>query len=408
MTGHIATPLITADRVNGIAVSEILQIAAKAARLKATGRPVIVLGQGEPDFDTPDNIKEAACRAIAAGATKYTPLDGTPELKRAVQRKFSVENGLEFDITEITIAPGGKQIIYNAFMATLNAGDEVILAAPFWTSYADIVTIADGKPVPVPCREANGFRLAADELEAAITPHTRWLLLNSPSNPSGATYSARDLQALAEVLRRHPNVWLLSDDIYEHLVYDEDKPFATMLQVAPDLRGRTLTMNGVSKAYAMTGWRIGYAAGPKELVKAMAIVQSQSSSNPCSISQMAAVEALTGPQEILASRRAAFKTRRDLVVAMLNETKGLTCRTPEGAFYVYPGCAGVLGLGTPQSIVLKDDRDFCDYLLEAADVAVVPGACFGLAPHFRISYAASIESLKEACARIQAACMALS
>jgi aspartate aminotransferase len=232
--------------------------------------------------------------------------------------------------------------------------------------------------------------------------------LNSPSNPSGATYSARDLQALAEVLRRHPNVWLLSDDIYEHLVYDEDKPFATMLQVAPDLRGRTLTMNGVSKAYAMTGWRIGYAAGPKELVKAMAIVQSQSSSNPCSISQMAAVEALTGPQEILASRRAAFKTRRDLVVAMLNETKGLTCRTPEGAFYVYPGCAGVLGLGTPQSIVLKDDRDFCDYLLEAADVAVVPGACFGLAPHFRISYAASIESLKEACARIQAACMALS
>lgn len=408
MTGHIATPLITADRVNGIAVSEILQIAAKAARLKATGRPVIVLGQGEPDFDTPDNIKEAACRAIAAGATKYTPLDGTPELKRAVQRKFSVENGLEFDITEITIAPGGKQIVYNAFMATLNAGDEVILAAPFWTSYADIVTIADGKPVPVPCREANGFRLAADELEAAITPHTRWLLLNSPSNPSGATYSARDLQALAEVLRRHPNVWLLSDDIYEHLVYDEDKPFATMLQVAPDLRGRTLTMNGVSKAYAMTGWRIGYAAGPKELVKAMAIVQSQSSSNPCSISQMAAVEALTGPQEILASRRAAFKTRRDLVVAMLNETKGLTCRTPEGAFYVYPGCAGVLGLGTPQSIVLKDDRDFCDYLLEAADVAVVPGACFGLAPHFRISYAASIESLKEACARIQAACMALS
>lgn len=408
MTGHIATPLITADRVNGIAVSEILQIAAKAARLKATGRPVIVLGQGEPDFDTPDNIKEAACRAIAAGATKYTPLDGTPELKRAVQRKFSVENGLEFDITEITIAPGGKQIVYNAFMATLNAGDEVFLAAPFWTSYADIVTIADGKPVPVPCREANGFRLAADELEAAITPHTRWLLLNSPSNPSGATYSARDLQALAEVLRRHPNVWLLSDDIYEHLVYDEDKPFATMLQVAPDLRGRTLTMNGVSKAYAMTGWRIGYAAGPKELVKAMAIVQSQSSSNPCSISQMAAVEALTGPQEILASRRAAFKTRRDLVVAMLNETKGLTCRTPEGAFYVYPGCAGVLGLGTPQSIVLKDDRDFCDYLLEAADVAVVPGACFGLAPHFRISYAASIESLKEACARIQAACMALS
>jgi aspartate aminotransferase len=408
MTGHIATPLITADRVNGIAVSEILQIAAKAARLKATGRPVIVLGQGEPDFDTPDNIKEAACRAIAAGATKYTPLDGTPELKRAVQRKFSVENGLEFDITEITIAPGGKQIIYNAFMATLNAGDEVILAAPFWTSYADIVTIADGKPVPVPCREANGFRLAADELEAAITPRTRWLLLNSPSNPSGATYSARDLQALAEVLRRHPNVWLLSDDIYEHLVYDEDKPFATMLQVAPDLRGRTLTMNGVSKAYAMTGWRIGYAAGPKELVKAMAIVQSQSSSNPCSISQMAAVEALTGPQEILASRRAAFKTRRDLVVAMINEAKGLTCRTPEGAFYVYPGCAGVLGLGTPQGIVLKDDRDFCDYLLEAADVAVVPGTCFGLAPHFRISYAASIDSLKEACTRIQAACMALS
>ena len=408
MTEHVAIPLVKAGRIGGIGVSEILQIAAKAARMKAQGRPVILLGQGEPDFDTPDNIKEAACRAIAAGDTKYTPLDGTPELKRAVQRKFSRENGLAFELDQITIAPGAKQIIYNAFMATLNAGDEVVLPAPFWTTYADIVTIADGKPVVVPCREADGFRLTAGELEAAITPRTRWLLLNSPSNPSGAAYSAGHLTALAEVLRRHPQVWLLTDDIYEHLVYDDDKPFVTMLQVAPDLCGRTLTMNGVSKAYAMTGWRIGYAAGPSNLIKAMAVVQSQSSSNPCSISQAAAVEALDGPQEVLSGRRAAFKARRDMVVAMLNEARGLTCRTPEGAFYVYPGCAGVIGLKTPQGKVLADDRDFCDYLLEAAEVAVVPGTCFALAPHFRISYAASMESLKEACIRIQHACAVLS
>lgn len=408
MTEHVAIPLVKADRISGIGVSEILQIAAKAARMKAAGRPVIVLGQGEPDFDTPENVKEAACRAIAAGATKYTALDGTPELKRAVQRKFSRENGLAFELDQITVAPGAKQIIYNAFMATLNAGDEVVLAAPFWTTYADIVTIADGRPVVVPCGEADGFRLAAGELEAAITPRTRWLLLNSPSNPSGAAYSAGHLRTLAEVLRRHPQVWLLTDDIYEHLVYDDDKPFVTMLQVAPDLRGRTLTMNGVSKAYAMTGWRIGYAAGPAGLVNAMAVVQSQSSSNPCSISQAAAVEALDGPQEVLAGRRSAFKARRDMVVAMINEARGLTCRTPEGAFYVYPGCAGVIGLKTPQGKVLADDRDFCDYLLETAEVAVVPGTCFGLSPHFRISYAASMESLKEACIRIQRACAALS
>lgn len=408
MTEHVPVPLIKADRISAIGVSEILQIAAKAARMKAAGRPVIILGQGEPDFDTPDNVKEAACRAIAAGDTKYTPLDGTPDLKRAVQRKFSRENGLAFELEEITVAPGAKQIIYNAFMATLNAGDEVVLTAPFWTTYADIVTIAAGRPVVVPCCEANGFRLAAEELDAAITPRTRWLLLNSPSNPSGAAYSAEHLKALAGVLRRHPHVWLLTDDIYEHLVYDDDKPFVTLLQVAPDLRGRTLTMNGVSKAYAMTGWRIGYAAGPASLVKAMAVVQSQSSSNPCSISQAAAVEALNGPQGVLAERRTAFKGRRDVVVAMINEARGLTCRTPEGAFYVYPNCAGVIGLKTPQGNILADDCDFCDYLLEAAEIAVVPGTFFGLAPHFRISYAASMESLTEACARIQRACNALS
>lgn len=402
-----AAALVTADRINRIEVSKILQIAAKAARMKATGRDVIVLGQGEPDFDTPDNVKEAACRAIAAGATKYTALDGTPDLKRAVQQKFRVENGIEFDIAEISIAPGGKQVIYNAFMATLNPGDEVVLTAPFWTSYADMVIISGGTPVVVGCREENGFRLAPEDLDAAITPRTRWLLLNSPSNPTGAAYSAEHLGSVAEVLRRHPHVWLLTDDIYEHLVYDEDKPFATMLQVAPDLRHRTLTMNGVSKAYAMTGWRIGYAGGPKALIGAMAVVQSQSSSNPCSVSQAAAVEALTGPQDVLATRRAAFKERRDMVVSMLNDVDGLTCRTPEGAFYVYPSCAGLLGRKTPDGKILSDDRDFCDHVLETVDVAVVPGTYFGLAPYFRISYAASMDSLREACKRIRQACETL-
>jgi len=398
MTGQ-APALRRARRIAGIGVSEILRIGARAAQLKRQGRDVIVLGAGEPDFDTPDNVKQAAVRAIEAGQTKYTLLDGTLELKAAIARKFERENGLSYGLDEITVGAGAKQVIHNALMATLDDGDEVVVGAPYWTSYADMIAIAGGKVVEVPCSEANGFRMAAADLEHAITPRTRWVLINSPSNPTGAAYSESDLRQLADVLLRHPHVWVISDDIYEHLIYG-DFAFRTLAQVEPRLKDRTLTVNGLSKAYAMTGWRIGYAGGPKALIEAIAVVQSQSTSNPCSISQAAAIEALDGPQDVLPERRRSFQARRDLVVDGLNAIEGLSCRRPEGAFYVYASCAGVLGKRTPGGQVLHTDADFCQYLLQDHDVAVVPGTVFGLAPFFRISYATSQSQLETALARI--------
>jgi aspartate aminotransferase len=397
----------SAQRLRLIGVSEILRIGAVATRLKREGRPVIVLGAGEPDFDTPDHAKAAAEQAIRAGQTKYTVLDGTAELKAAIAGKFSRENGLIYAADEITAGAGAKQVIHNAFMATLNAGDEVILAAPYWTSYADMVLIADGTPVNVVCREEDGFRLAPADLEAAITPRTRWLLLNSPSNPTGAAYSEAQLRPILDVLKRHPHVWLMSDDIYEHLIYD-DLPFVTPAQLEPSLKNRTLTVNGVSKAYAMTGWRLGYGGGPKELIAAMAVVQSQSTTNPSSISQAAAVAALTGPQDFLLERRIAFQRRRDIVVDGLNAIDGISCRRPEGAFYVFANCAGLIGSRAADGTVIDSDAAFCRYLLERHNVAVVPGSCFGLAPYIRLSYAASEANLIEAIGRIAAAARELS
>ncbi|MET3843921.1 pyridoxal phosphate-dependent aminotransferase [Bradyrhizobium sp. OAE829] len=398
---------LAAKRLGAIGVSEILKIGATAQRLKREGRPVIVLGAGEPDFDTPDHVKAAAEAAIRAGQTKYTILDGTSELKAAVAEKFRRENGLNYASDEITCGAGAKQVIHNAFMATLSAGDEVILAAPYWTSYADMVRIADGTPVDVPCREADGFRLDADDLERAITPRTRWLLLNSPSNPAGAAYSAAQLRPILDVLIRHPQVWLMADDIYEHLSYD-GAPFVTAAALEPRLKARTLTINGVSKAYAMTGWRVGYGGGPRELIAAIAVVQSQSTTNPCSISQAAAIAALSGPQDILAERRIAFQRRRDLVVDALNAIDGISCRRPEGAFYVFASCAGLIGRRTPEGTEIDSDSAFCRYLLERHDVAVVPGSCFGLASFFRLSYATSEQNLREALRRITNACKELS
>ncbi|MCM2313408.1 MAG: pyridoxal phosphate-dependent aminotransferase [Steroidobacteraceae bacterium] len=395
-----------AQRIAAIQVSEILRIGALAAQRQREGHPVVVLGAGEPDFETPDHVKEAAIRAIRAGQTHYTVLDGTAELKSAIQGKFRRENGIDYALDEITAGAGAKQVMYNAFMATLDPGDEVILAAPYWTSYADMVAIAGGRPVPVRCTEENGFRLQAQDLEAAITPRTRWLLLNSPSNPSGAAYDEQQLRPILQVLKRHPQVWLLSDDIYEHLLYDGQR-FVTAAQLEPELKDRTLTVNGVSKSYAMTGWRLGYGAGPKALIGAMAVVQSQSTSNPCSISQAAAVAALNGPQELVAQWRDAFQRRRDFVVERLNAIEGISCRRPDGAFYTFASCAGLIGRRTPAGAVIDSDSAFCRYLLESHDVAVVPGSCFGLAPYFRISYAASDADLGEACERIAAACAPL-
>ena len=395
-----------AQRVRAIGVSEILRITDHANALKRAGRPVIVLGAGEPDFDTPEHIRAAAARAIARGDTRYTVLDGSPAMKAAVQLKFKRDNALDFALNEISVGAGAKQVIFNALMASLNPGEEVILPAPYWTSYADIVQICGGVPVSVPCSEEQGFRMEAAQLEAAITPRTRWLFLNSPSNPSGAAYSAAQLEPLCEVLLRHPQVWVLADDIYEHILYD-GLAFATPVAVEPRLRERTLTVNGVSKAYAMTGWRVGFGAGPRALIAAMAVVQSQSTSCPSSVSQAAAIEALTGPQDIVAERCADFQARRDFVVAALNRAPGLHCRVPEGAFYTFASCAGVLGRRTQSGLLLQTDSDFCNYLLQDFEVAVVPGSVFGLAPYFRISYATSMAQLEEACARIAAACEAL-
>ncbi|MDX0259177.1 aminotransferase class I/II-fold pyridoxal phosphate-dependent enzyme [Sinorhizobium meliloti] len=396
-----------ASRISSIGVSEILKIGARAAAMKREGKPVIILGAGEPDFDTPEHVKQAASDAIHRGETKYTALDGTPELKKAIREKFQRENGLAYELDEITVATGAKQILFNAMMASLDPGDEVIIPTPYWTSYSDIVQICEGKPVLIACDASSGLRLTAEKLEAAITPRTRWVLLNSPSNPSGAAYSAADYRPLLEVLLRHPHVWLLVDDMYEHIVYDGFR-FVTPAQLEPGLKNRTLTVNGVSKAYAMTGWRIGYAGGPRELIKAMAVVQSQATSCPSSISQAASVAALNGPQDFLKERTESFQRRRDLVVNGLNAIDGLDCRVPEGAFYTFSGCAGVLGKVTPSGKRIETDTDFCAYLLEDAHVAVVPGSAFGLSPFFRISYATSEAELKEALERIAAACERLS
>ena len=395
-----------AARLSRVKPSATIAISAKANALKAAGKNVIALSFGEPDFDTPDNVKDAAIKAIKAGDTKYTAVDGTPKLKEAIVAKFKRENGLSYTTKQITVGTGGKQVLYNAFMATLSAGDEVIIPAPYWVSYPEMVLLAEGTPVIVPCPQENGFKLRAADLEAAITPKTKWVLLNSPSNPSGAAYTRSELKAITEVLVRHPHVWVLTDDIYEHLVYDEFE-FTTPAQIEPSLYNRTLTMNGVSKAYCMTGWRIGYAGGPEHLIKAMGDIQSQSTSNPSSISQAAAVEALNGPQDFIPKNNAVFKQRRDLVVKMLNDAPGLHCHTPEGAFYVYPSCAGLLGAKTPSGAILNNDEDVINYLLDAQGIAVVHGAAFGLSPHFRVSYAASTELLEEACRRIQKACAEL-
>ena len=396
-----------AQRLGRIKPSPTNVLTGKVAELKAAGRDVIGLGAGEPDFDTPENVKRAAIRALASGETKYTPIPGTLALRRAIAAKFERENGLIYDpATQITVGCGGKGVIFNALMATLDPGDEVIVPAPYWVSYPDMVSLAEGTPVFVECAEDQGFLMTPAQLEAAITPRTKWLVLNSPSNPTGAAYSRAQLAALAEVLRRHPQVWILTDDMYEHIVYDGFQ-FTTIAQVAPELYARTLTLNGVSKAYSMTGWRLGYCGGPKSLVAAMNMVQSQSVTHTSSLAQAAAVEALTGTQELIEPHQRLFVGRRDLVVRMLNEASGITCRTPEGAFYVYPSCAGVLGKRTPEGRRVDNDTDFVTYLLEAADVACVQGAAFGLSPYFRISYAAASEVLEEACLRIQRACAAL-
>jgi len=389
-----------------VKASPTVAISAQARALKAEGIDVIALSAGEPDFDTPDNIKEAAITAIRNGVTKYTDPDGTPELKKAICAKFKRENGLDYKPSQVHVAPGGKPVIYNALLASLSPGDEVLIPAPYWVSYPDMALLAGGEPVIVPTRAEDGFRLTPDALEQAITARSKWLILNSPSNPTGAAYSADDLKAIAEVLLRHPEVWILTDDMYEHLLYDGFK-FSTIAEVEPALYDRTLTMNGVSKAYAMTGWRIGYAAGPEPLIKAMGKVISQTTSNPSSISQAAAVEALNGPQDFIPERAAHFEKRRDLVVSMLNQASGLTCAKPEGAFYVYPSCAGLLGKSTEDGTLIETDEDFAKALLAAEAVAVVHGAAFGLSPFFRISYATSTEVLEEACTRIQRFCSSL-
>ena len=396
-----------ASRLLLIKPSPTIAVTTKAAELKAAGKDVIGLGAGEPDFDTPDPIKNAAKTALDKGQTKYTPVGGTPALKKAICDKFKRENNLEYAPNQIIVSTGGKQVIFNAFLATLNKGDEVIVPAPYWVSYPDMVAIAEGTPVFVVGEESTGFKITPKALEAAITPKTKWLILNSPSNPSGAAYTKAELKALADVLLKFPQVHIMTDDMYEHIVYDGFQ-FATIAEVEPKLYARTLTVNGVSKAYSMTGWRIGYAGGDKALIAAMTDIQSQSTSNPNSIAQAASVEALSGSQAFLKDWIAAFKTRRDLVVKMLSDIPGISCATPEGAFYVFPNCKGVIGKKTPAGKTLKDSYDVCEYLLDEALVAAVAGAAFGMDGYFRISYATSEKLLTEACTRIKTACAKLS
>jgi aspartate aminotransferase len=386
--------------------SPTLAITSRVLELKRAGVDVIGLGAGEPDFDTPDFVKEAAIQAIRDGKTKYTNVDGTIELKEAIVAKFARDNGLTYETSQITVNVGGKHTLFNAIVATVGPGDEVIVPAPYWVSYPDVVQFAGGTPVFVEAGPDQGYKLRPEQLEAAITPATKWLILNSPSNPTGAAYTVTELKALGEVLERHPHVWVFADDMYEHILYD-DFEFATIAQACPSLYERTLTVNGCSKAYAMTGWRIGYAGGAQWLIKAMAKLQSQSTSNPCSIAQAAAVAALNGPQGFLKARAAAFQSRRDLVVSMLNQINGMTCPRPEGAFYVYPEFSGLIGKSTPGGKTIATDEDFVGYLLDDAKVAAVQGAAFGLSPAMRISYATSDALLREACERIQTACAAL-
>lgn len=395
-----------AKTLSRVKPSPTIAMTAKAAELKAQGRDIIGLSAGEPDFDTPENIRNAAKAAIDAGKTRYTAPDGIPELKQAICDKLQRDNGLTYTPKQVSVGTGGKQTLYNAFMATLNAGDEVVIPAPYWVSYPDMVLLAGGTPVIAEASLESNFKLTAEQLEAAITPNTKWFIFNSPSNPSGAGYSRDELMALTDVLLRHPHVWVMTDDMYEHLAYD-DFEFCTPAEVEPQLYDRTLTCNGVSKAYAMTGWRIGYAAGPEHLIAAMRKIQSQSTSNPCSVSQWAAVEALNGTQDFLAPNNAKFVRRRDMAVQMLNEIEGVTCPSPEGAFYVYPSIAGLIGKTTPAGTKIVDDETFATALLEEKDVAVVFGAAFGLSPNFRVSYATSDEALKEACTRIQTFCASL-
>jgi aspartate aminotransferase len=399
-----AVPLSQA--MKRIRPSPTVAVTGLARALKAQGRDVISLSVGEPDFDTPDNIKEAAIAAIRRGETKYTDVDGIPELKAAVVAKFKRENGLEYKTSQVSVGTGGKQVLFNALVATIDPGDEVIIGAPYWVSYPDIVNFCGGTPVIVPMHARHGFKMQAADLARAITPKTKWLILNSPSNPSGAAYNRAEIKALTDVLVEHPHVWILTDDMYEHLVYD-DFQFATPAQVEPRLYDRTLTLNGVSKTYCMTGWRIGYGAGPEGLIKAMGTLQSQSTTNPSAISQWAAVEALNGPQDFIPRHNKSFKERRDLVVSMLNQARGLKCPTPEGAFYVYPSCEGAMGKTTPAGVKLDNDEAFAKALLEAEGVAVVHGAAFGSSPAFRVSYATSNALLEEACARIQRFCASL-
>ena len=393
----------TLDRVKP---SPTIAVTTMAAELKAAGKDVIGLGAGEPDFDTPQNIKDAAVAAIAAGKTKYTAPDGIVELKQAICAKFKRDNGLDYAPAQVSVGTGGKQILYNALMATLNPGDEVIIPAPYWVSYPDMVLLAGGEPVIAEASSQTGYKLTPDQLEAAITPKTKWLIFNSPSNPTGAGYTRDELKGLTDVLMRHPHVWVMTDDMYEHLTYG-DFEFCTPAQVEPGLYERTLTCNGVSKAYAMTGWRIGYAAGPKSLIAAMRKIQSQSTSNPCSVGQWAAVEALNGPQDYIEANNAIFKRRRDMVVDMLNAAEGISCLTPEGAFYVYPSIHGCLGKTSAAGTLIENDETFAKALLEETGVAVVFGAAFGLSPAFRVSYATSDENLEKACTRIQEFCAAL-
>lgn len=398
---------ILASRLDRIQPSPTIAMSIKARELKAAGKDIIELAAGEPDFPTPSHIIEAAEEAMSRGETKYTDPDGTPALKQAVCDKFKRDNNLEYVTSQVTIGTGGKQVLYNALMATLNEGDEVIIPAPYWVSYPDMVLLAEGTPKIVECPLDKNFILQPEDLERAITPKTKWIILNSPSNPTGSGYTWEDMKKITDVLIRYPNIWVMTDDMYEHLVYDDFK-FCTPAEVEPELYFRTLTVNGMSKAFCMTGWRIGYAAGPENLITAIRKIQSQSTSNPSSISQAASVVALNGPMDFLTKNNEVFKQRRDLVCSMLNQATGITCPTPDGAFYVYPSCAGLIGTKTPDGKVLKSDEDVVTYFLETEGIAAVHGAAFGLSPHFRISYATSTEALEDACQRIQRACTALS
>ncbi|MBT6095661.1 MAG: pyridoxal phosphate-dependent aminotransferase [Rhodospirillaceae bacterium] len=396
-----------AERTTRIEPSASSVATQRARELKAAGHDIIVMTQGQPDFDTPDHVIEAAISAMKKGETRYTPVMGTQDMRDAIREKFKRDNNLDYADNQVMVSAGGKQIVYNALMSTVDPGDEVIVTAPYWVSYPEMTQFAEGVPVVIECGDNSNFKLTPEQLAAAITPKTRWLVLNSPNNPSGAVYSADELRALAEVLKPHERVMVLSDDIYEHIIFD-GRTYATMAEVAPFMFERTLTLNGVSKAYAMTGWRIGIAGGPADLIKTMSKLQNQSTGNACSVSQAAAVAAFTGPQDLVHERTAAFQARRDRVVEMLNEAEGLTCRTPEGAFYAYPNCAGLLGRKTPDGKVIHTDRDFVLYLMEHVGVATVHGEAYGLSPHIRLSTAAAMDELEEACRRIQIACQTLS